>query len=128
MVFNSTKEKGRAGLSAGIAYFGMNGYTVLLPLNDTQDYDMVIEKDNVFSKVQCKSTGAKSSSGYYEVKMDSWGGANGGTRYGSVKNSSAHILFILTKDQDMYVIPISDITVECQLTLNNNYEKYKVTF
>jgi hypothetical protein len=35
MIFNTNKEKGRAGLSFAIAYFGSNGYTVSLPLNDT---------------------------------------------------------------------------------------------
>ena len=128
MVFNSTKEKGRAGLSAAIAYFGMNGYNVSIPLNDTQDYDIVVEKENVFYKVQCKSTGTKSPNNNYKVKLDSWGGANGGTKYGTVKSSSAHLLFILTKEKDMYVIPVSDIISEAQLTLTDNYKKYQVYF
>lgn len=50
MIFNTNKDKGRAGISAAIAYYGMNGYTVSIPLNDTQDYDLVIEKDNIFKK------------------------------------------------------------------------------
>ena len=35
MLFETNKEKDRAGLSAAIAYFGMNGYNVSIPLNDT---------------------------------------------------------------------------------------------
>ena len=50
MIFETNKDKGRAGLSAAIAYFGMNGYNVSIPLNDTQDYDLVVEKDNIFQK------------------------------------------------------------------------------
>ena len=126
MVFGNTKEKGRAGLSAAIAYFGMNGYTVSIPLNDTQDYDIVVERNCVFSKVQCKSTGAKMPSGHYKVKLDTWGGANGGTRYNVVRNSSADLLFVLTEDKTMYVIPVSDITTDSMLTLNDNYKKYQV--
>ena len=53
MIFNTNKEKGRAGLSLGIAYFGANRYCVNLPLNDTQWYDFVIEK-MVFFK-QCNA-------------------------------------------------------------------------
>ena len=30
------KEKGRIGLIKAISYFGANGYTINLPLNDTQ--------------------------------------------------------------------------------------------
>ena len=35
MLFENNKDKGRAGMSIGIAYFGANGYTVNIPLNDT---------------------------------------------------------------------------------------------
>ena len=35
MLFETNKDKGRAGLAMGIAYFGANGYCVNLPLNDT---------------------------------------------------------------------------------------------
>ena len=126
MVFGNTKEKGRAGLSAAIAYFGMNGYTVSIPLNDTQDYDLIAEKDGIFYKVQCKSTGTKMPSGYYKVKLETWGGANGGTRYSVVKNSSADLLFVLTEDKTMYVIPVSNISTDSMLTLNDNYKKYQV--
>lgn len=43
MLFETNKDKGRAGMSLGIAYFGCNGYTVNIPLNNTQWYDFVIE-------------------------------------------------------------------------------------
>ena len=126
MVFSNTKEKGRAGLSAAIAYFGMNGYTVSIPLNDTQDYDIIAEKDDIFLKVQCKSTGSKAPSGHYRVKLDTWGGANGGTRYSILRDSSADLLFVLTDDKTMYSIPVSDINTDSLLTLNDNYKKYQV--
>ena len=40
MEIKNSKDKGRAGLSLAIAYFGCNGYTISVPLNDTQDYDL----------------------------------------------------------------------------------------
>ena len=127
MIFNTTKEKGNAGLSMGIAYFGSNGYTVSIPLNDTQDYDFVIEKDNIFKKVQCKSTGTKNPSGTYRVKLCTYGGANGGTYYGTVKDSSADILFVLVENGDKYVIPVSQISNVGQITLTD-FSEYKVEF
>ena len=45
MILQNNKDKGRAGLSLAIAYFGTNGYTVCLPINDTQWYDLIVEKD-----------------------------------------------------------------------------------
>lgn len=44
MNFKTNKEKGNSGLAMLIAYFTTNGYTVSIPLNDTQDYDLIIEK------------------------------------------------------------------------------------
>ena len=48
MLFETNREKGRAGMSLAIAYFGSNGYTVSIPLNDTQWYDLIVEKDKNF--------------------------------------------------------------------------------
>ena len=36
MLFETNRDKGRAGMAMAIAYFGANGYTVNVPLNDTQ--------------------------------------------------------------------------------------------
>ena len=45
------KQIGRIGLSMAINYFTCQGYTVSLPMNDTQWYDLVIEKDGKFETV-----------------------------------------------------------------------------
>lgn len=49
MKFSSNKEKGNSGLGMEIAYFSSNGYVVSIPLNDTQDYDLVIEKEDTIN-------------------------------------------------------------------------------
>ena len=50
MNLKTNKEKGNSGLGMAIAYFTTNGYVVSIPLNDTQDYDLVIEKDGDLKK------------------------------------------------------------------------------
>jgi hypothetical protein len=105
MVFETNKDKGRAGLSAAIAYFGMNGYNVSIPLNDTQDYDLVVEKDGQFQRVQCKATG--SQDGKIDFRVTS-GNKNGKT-VGNLKNSNIEILFCLNQNQTMFLIPFEDI-------------------
>ena len=57
--FNTNKEKGNTGLGITVAYFTANGYTVSIPLNDTQDYNLVIDKNNELKTVQVKATGCK---------------------------------------------------------------------
>ena len=104
MLFTSNKDKGRAGMAMAIAYFGSNGYTVNLPLNDTQWYDFVIEKDGVFQTVQCKATGNVEKSIY----LRSMGGSAGKV-YDNVLNHPVDLLFCLDNEQNMFVIPVSKI-------------------
>jgi hypothetical protein len=104
MLFTSNKDKGRAGMALAIAYFGSNGYTVNLPLNDTQWYDFVIEKDGIFQTVQCKATGNADKTIY----LRSIGGSAGKV-YDNVLNHPVDLLFCLDGDQNMFVIPVSKI-------------------
>lgn len=59
MKFKTNKEKGNTGLGVAIAYYSSNGYIVSIPLNDTQDYDLIVEKENILKRVQVKATSCK---------------------------------------------------------------------
>lgn len=104
MLFETNKDKGRAGLALGIAWFGANGYSVNIPLNDTQWYDFVAEKDGKFYTVQCKATGSKDNG----IVLKSCGGTNGSV-YDTVLNHPLNFLFCLDKEQHMFVIPMADL-------------------
>lgn len=39
----TSKDKGNIALGRAIQYFTSKGYTVLLPLNDAQDYDLAFD-------------------------------------------------------------------------------------
>ena len=104
MIFETNKDKGRACMALGIAYFGANGYTVSIPLNDTQWYDFIIEKNGVFQTVQCKATGSKDGA----ISLKSSGGTKG-TAYDNVLNHEVDLLFCLDQNKNMFVIPIKDI-------------------
>ena len=104
MIFETNKDKGRAGLALGVAYFGANGYVVNIPLNDTQWYDFVAEKDGQFYTVQCKATGSENN----VISLRSSGGTKG-TAYDNVLEHPVDLLFCLDKDVNMYVIPVSII-------------------
>ena len=115
MVFESNKDKGRAGMSMGVAYFGANGYTVNIPLNDTQWYNFVIEKDGVFKTVQCKATGSSNNA----LSIKSAGGTSG-TVYDSVLNHPVDLLFCLDGQANMFVISVEELRragVNKQITL-----------
>lgn len=104
MILETNRDKGRAGLSLAITYFSLNGYTVSLPMNDTQWYDMIVEKDGVFQTVQCKFTASKENT----ISLRSMGGTKG-KEYDNVRNHPLDLLFCADKNLHMYVIPMKDL-------------------
>lgn len=125
MNFKTNKEKGNSGLAMSIAYFTTNGYTVSIPLNDTQNYDLIIEKNNVLSTVQVKTSGCISKSKNYQVALKSCGGTNGKT-YKTLIDTDIDYLFILLENRDMYLIPKDIIKDKATINICDKYKKFKV--
>ena len=118
MQLETNKDKGKAGLSLAIAYFGTNGYTISLPLNDTQWYDLIVEKDGKFQTVQCKFTSSKEKT----ISFRSMGGTNGSV-YDNINNHPLDLLFCADDEMNLFVIPMSEIRsfgVKNQITLRTN--------
>jgi hypothetical protein len=55
----NSKKQGDVGMGVAIGYFAARGITVCIPLTDSQDYDLVIDLDDVLKKVQVKTTTSK---------------------------------------------------------------------
>ncbi len=127
MKFSTNKEKGNTGLGIAIAYYTSNGYIVSIPLNDTQDYDLIVEKHNKLSRVQVKATSCKTKYNKYQVALKSCGGTKGKT-YKTVIETNIDQLFIVTNTMEMFIIPIEEIKNKATLNLCEKYERYKVGF
>lgn len=137
MIVTSNKDKGRAGLSIAIGYYGSSGYTVCLPLNDTQDYDFIIDDGLKLQKVQVKCTGFVNKYGRYEVPLRSCGGTKGRV-YKYVKDSDVDILFVVCTNGWLFAIPKEEIYQKTAINLCNkeydqrpretDYSKYLVSF
>ena len=126
MKFGTNKEKGNTSLGIAIAYYAANGYTVSIPLNDTQDYDLIVDKENALKRVQVKSSGCKTKYGNYQVALKSCGGTKGKT-YKTVIDTNIDELFIVTEEIEMYIIPRKKLENKATLNICDKYEKYKVT-
>ena len=113
------KQIGRLGLSMAINYFTIQGYTVSLPINDTQWYDLIIEKDNQFFTVQCKATQTENDS----IDLRSTGGTKGSIYDNVLNHSKLDYLFCVNKDLKMWLIPVKDITTSKQITLRTEPTK-----
>ena len=125
MLFETNKQKGNAGLAAAIGYYGLQGYTISIPLNDTQDYDLIIDNGEKLLKVQVKATGQRSEYGYSIVSICSTGGTKGKV-YKTLIDTNIDILFIFTELQEIYEIPFEDITATKSLNLGPDRQKYRV--
>ena len=123
MVFNTNKEKGNTSLGIAIAYYSSNGYTVSIPLNDTQDYDLIVDDGKNLKKIQVKSTAFKTKYGNYQLSLKSCGGTKGKT-YKTVIETNVNLLFIVTENMSMYLLPIECIKNKSTLTLGDKYKKY----
>lgn len=111
-----------------INYFICCGYTVSLPINDTQWYDIVIEKDGKFETVQCRATYTKNS----EICLCSTGGTKGAVYDRITNHSELDYLFCVDRDLKMWLIPIKDIPNSKSIKLrslpnsnNQGFQTYK---
>ena len=111
-----------------INYFTCQGYTVSLPMNDTQWYDLVIEKNGKFETVQCKATQTDEG----KIDFRSTGGTKGTVYDNLLNHSELDYLFCVNKNLEMWLIPIKEITTKRQITLrtepnsnNQGFQTYK---
>ena len=121
----TNKEIGNASLGTAIGYFTNIGCTVSIPLNDTQDYDLLVDFDGNIKKVQVKGTSFKTNYGIYQVSLKSSGGTKGKI-YKTIKDTDVDLLFIATDDGSMYLIPKDKISNSSSMNLNEVYKDYRL--
>ena len=125
MNFKTNKEKGNTGLGIAIAYYSMNGYTVSFPLNDTQDYDLIVDKNNILKKVQVKATSCKTRYNKYQVALKSCGGTKGET-YKTIIDTNIDEVFIVTGNMDIFILPIEEIKNRSTINFCRKHEKFRI--
>ena len=126
----TTNEQGDIGQSRAIYEFQLQGYTVCVPCGVNQKYDLVIEKDGLFKKVQVKTTQCLDKYNRYQVSLKSTT-----FRYKDRKvfiktvrrrECDYDLLFVLTKEGKCYIIPSSELGGNKGIILTNKYDRYMV--
>ena len=126
----NTLQKGSIGMARAIYEYQTLGYTVLIPLVDAQDYDLVIEKDGEFQSVQCKTTNQKAKSrkgGYldrYEVSLRTIKTNTKKTVFR--KRGKYDLLFVMCGNGDCYSIPASILPKSGTSVGGPKYKQYKL--
>lgn len=65
----NSKKQGDIGMCYAMAYYAKLGWTVSIPVTDSQDYDLVVDNGTRLFKVQVKTTKSISPSGNYIVSL-----------------------------------------------------------
>lgn len=126
--FSTYSKQGNVGVAYAIAYYSKLGYTVSIPLTDTQDYDLVVDTGNTLLKVQVKTTTYKKENGNYQLNLK----VNGGNRSGigrtkTFDQNSCDLVFAMTEQFDFYSIPKSEILATSSISLGEKYLPFKVS-
>lgn len=123
---NYKTHQGNFGLGRAIAYYTAHCIPVMIPLNDAQKYDLVVDKDGELCIVSVKTTQSKNKSGKFIVTLKN---TTLGADHNTIRkfdNTSCEIIFVATIDGDLYEIPSSEITATCSFTITEDYDKFKI--
>ncbi|NEV75633.1 hypothetical protein DYI24_00965 [Rhodopseudomonas sp. BR0C11] len=114
----NTKQQGNVGLGLAIAHYVSEMVTVSVPLNDSQDYDLVVDKGGGLKRVQVK-TCRMARAGQFEVTLSMQGGNRKANYLGKTGDQFSYdILFVVTADGQKYEIPRAAIQhLKFKLTL-----------
>ena len=124
----NTNQQGNAGVGVAIGCFATLGFTVSIPLNDSQDYDLIFD-DGKLRKVQVKTTYYKNKYDRYQLSLTIKGGNN--AKAGKIKRfdtAGVDFLFVVT-ETDKYLIPTSFLGkgLRTGLVLGDKYERFRLT-
>lgn len=126
--YKNTKKQGDAGLGIAIGWFASRSYTVCVPLTDSQDYDLVVDRgDGLMLRVQVKTTTFKAPSGAWVISLT----IKGGNRTGKGKirafdKSKVDAVFVVAGDGSKYYIPVSKMKSSSTIYLGEFYKPYLV--
>lgn len=124
--YKNSKKQGDAGLGVAIGWFTGQGYTTLIPLTDSQDYDLVVDMEGKLCKIQVKTTTCIVKGHYYVGISVKGGNRSGLSKLKKFDNSESDYLFIVTGAGVRYLIPTAGITAKHTISLTMSYDKYKV--
>jgi hypothetical protein len=121
------REQGLIGLTDAIAWFGARGHHVLLPLIDSQPYDLVVDDGTRLQRVQVKTTTQRSKYGVYIVTLCTSGGNQSFHTRKPFEAASCDLLYALTDSGDRYLVPSEAVMAKTKLYLGRRMAPYWVS-
>ncbi|WP_052664418.1 group I intron-associated PD-(D/E)XK endonuclease [Nitriliruptor alkaliphilus] len=120
------REQGLIGLTDAVAWFGRQGWSISLPLIDSQPYDLIVDDGERLQRVQVKTTTYRSPYGVFVVSLATRGGNQSFHTAKAFDRSSCELLYVLTDAGDRYLIPTSVIRSANTLSLGRRYDEHRL--
>lgn len=120
------RKQGDMGMGIAIGWFACAGYTVALPLTDSQHYDLIVDDGNKLQRVSVKTCTRKYSSGSYIVGLRTMGGNKTQSKVRKFDPNKIELLFIACSSGECYLIPASAVTADSTIHLGAKYDQWKV--
>lgn len=108
--------KGNIALAEAISYFTKQEYIVSIPLNDSQCYDLIIEKNGILKTVQVKYTSELKRNEVYIGTLITTSGTTGKKMY-SIVDTFVDLIFFHTDKGTNFLIPVRDIKTNKSISL-----------
>lgn len=122
----NSRKRGDVGLAAAIFWFAKSGYTVCVPLADSQDYDLIVERDGQMARVQVRTTTHLKRGAYY-VNLRVTGGNRSGSTVKFFDRTRVDYLFAADGGGGQHLIPADQILARNLLCLGRKVEAYRVS-
>lgn len=123
----NAKKQGDIGLGLAISYFCGLGYTVSIPLTDSQEYDLVVDNGIKLNKIFIRTSTVKKNNGF-EVNLRTQGGNYTQKSKQKLFNPTCcDYVFIACSNGTSYYIPSDKITNTSSITVGNKkYHEFKI--
>ena len=122
------RVQGDIGMAEAIRYYTRTGHVVSIPNTEATRYDLIVDRNGILSRVQCKTSTQNGRYGVFHVGLATNGGnRSGGNIKKQISESEVDEIFIWTSDDRIWCIPSSVVSGMNQINLGKKYAEYEVT-
>lgn len=127
MDYKNSKVQGTAGLGRAIAHFTGKGYSVSLPLTESQPYDLIVDIDGRLNRVEVKTSKWKRGITSWSVGLRTRGSNMGHYTSKDFDSDNCELLYVSCADGIDYLIPSKEIRGKTNINVGpDSYGNFRV--
>ncbi len=120
------REQGLLGLTDAIRWFGSQGWSISMPLIDSQPYDLVVDDGQKLHRVQVKTTTYRTRYGIYVVSLKTNGGNQSFHTTKPFDHRACDLLYVLTDARTRYLIPTAAFAATTTLSMGEKVARFRL--